>query len=89
MLFRSWLISPAQPQIHHSDSRAHFDRNFGSTLAVWDRLFGTLYLTTRRREPIRYGIGTETHEYSSLWSLFARPFQRDGKPQPGPVTNQG
>ncbi|MEK9720294.1 MAG: sterol desaturase family protein, partial [Quisquiliibacterium sp.] len=40
-----WLISPAQHQIHHSDSRAHFDRNFGSTLAVWDRLFGTLYLT--------------------------------------------
>jgi sterol desaturase/sphingolipid hydroxylase (fatty acid hydroxylase superfamily) len=75
-----WLISPAQHQIHHSDLPAHFDRNFGSTLAIWDRLFGTLYLTTQQREPIRYGIGPETREYSTLWEMFVRPFRRDTSP---------
>jgi sterol desaturase/sphingolipid hydroxylase (fatty acid hydroxylase superfamily) len=33
------FISPAQHQIHHSDNPKHFDRNFGSALALWDRLF--------------------------------------------------
>jgi len=35
-----WFISPAQHQIHHSNARVHYDRNFGVTLAIWDRLFG-------------------------------------------------
>ncbi|WP_092012126.1 sterol desaturase family protein [Marinobacter daqiaonensis] len=43
-----WLervfISPAQHQIHHSDNPAHFDRNMGAFLAVWDGLFGTLQI---------------------------------------------
>ncbi|MEO5865618.1 MAG: sterol desaturase family protein, partial [Sphingomonas sp.] len=37
-----WLLSPAHHQIHHSADPADFDRNFGSTLAIWDRMFGTL-----------------------------------------------
>ena len=67
------LISPAQHQIHHSDDPRHFDRNFGSTLAVWDRLFGTLYLTTSRPEPIRFGLGEETRHYRSPWQLYWTP----------------
>ena len=46
--FGPWLervfISPAQHQIHHSNSPRHFDRNMGSFLAIWDALFGTLTL---------------------------------------------
>jgi sterol desaturase/sphingolipid hydroxylase (fatty acid hydroxylase superfamily) len=68
-----WLISPAQHQIHHSHAPEHFDRNFGGSLAVWDRMFGTLYLTTAERERIRYGLGEETQNYSSLGSLYLRP----------------
>ncbi len=33
-----WFISPAQHQIHHSSAPEHVDRNFGTCLAVWDRL---------------------------------------------------
>ncbi|MEO9274490.1 sterol desaturase family protein [Marinomonas sp. 5E14-1] len=36
-----WLISPAQHQIHHSNAKCHYDRNFGVALAIWDRLFGS------------------------------------------------
>lgn len=33
-----WLISPAQHQMHHSADQRHHDRNFGTCLAIWDRL---------------------------------------------------
>lgn len=34
-----WFISPAQHQLHHS--KHHIDINFGSYLAIWDRMFGS------------------------------------------------
>ena len=67
-----WLISPAMHQIHHSDDPIHFDSNFGGTLAVWDRWFGTIYIP-KGREIINYGIGPETAEYRSLPALYLRP----------------
>lgn len=30
-------------RIHHSLEDRHFDKNFGTQLAIWDRLFGTAY----------------------------------------------
>ena len=71
----TWLISPAQHQIHHSDDVRHFDCNFGGSLAIWDRMFGTLYLTTSKREDIRYGLGVETADYASLYNLYMRPLR--------------
>lgn len=51
-----WLISPAQHQVHHSMARAHYDRNFGVTLAIWDRLFGSWH-QGHDDQVIRYGTG--------------------------------
>lgn len=83
-----WLISPAQHQVHHSENPAHFDRNFGSSLAVWDRLFGTLHVTGPEREVRTFGIGAETRLYRTPWALYFRPFARavgrlSGRPAPG------
>ncbi|HEY5714875.1 MAG TPA: sterol desaturase family protein [Psychromonas sp.] len=39
------FISPAQHQIHHSAAVQHFDKNFGSALAVWDYLANSLVLS--------------------------------------------
>lgn len=33
-----WLISPVQHQIHHSSAPEHVDKNFGTCLALWDKL---------------------------------------------------
>ncbi len=74
-----WLISPAQHQIHHSDDEKHFDRNFGGSLAIWDWMFGTLYVTSAEREDIRYGLGTETQIYNSLWDLYRQPILKIGE----------
>lgn len=69
-----WLISPAQHQIHHSEDERHWDKNMGGTLAIWDRMFGTLYITSKERERITYGIGEETENHASLAGLYIRPF---------------
>ena len=50
------LLSPAHHQIHHSTDRRHFDRNFGSTLAIWDGFFGTLHMPSKKREQLRFGL---------------------------------
>lgn len=39
-----WLVvSPMAHRIHHSLLSEHWDKNFGNTLLIWDRLFGTWY----------------------------------------------
>ena len=68
-----WLISPAMHQIHHSEDPRHFNKNLGGALAIWDRMFGTLYIP-EGRETISYGIGEENREYRSLTALYLLPF---------------
>ena len=50
------FVSPAHHQVHHSDNPKHFDKNFGSCLALWDWMFGTLYVPERKREPLTFGF---------------------------------
>ena len=66
------FVSPAHHQIHHSSNPAHFDRNFGCFLAVWDWAFGTLYLPRMKREPIRFG-GSELENPHSVSSTLLEP----------------
>lgn len=51
-----WLLSPAHHQIHHSVHPQHFDRNFGNCVAVFDRLFGTLWIPSEQREVTCFGL---------------------------------
>ncbi|MEQ1716580.1 MAG: sterol desaturase family protein [Hyphomicrobium sp.] len=69
-----WIISPAMHQIHHSDKPEHYDRNMGGSLAVWDRMFGTLHIP-RGREIEGFGIGAETPDFRSFEVIMLRPFQ--------------
>lgn len=68
-----WVISPAMHQIHHSDNPKHFDSNMGSSLAIWDRMFKTLYLARDASEVKGYGIGEETPRFRSLTWLYFHP----------------
>lgn len=68
-----WVISPAMHQIHHSDKAEHYDRNFGGSLAIWDRLAGSLHLATKN-DITGYGIGEETKDFRSLGVIYFRPF---------------
>jgi len=57
-VFERVFISPAQHQIHHSVDPAHYNKNFGQTLALWDWMFGTLYVI-RGHEDLRFGLEGE------------------------------
>jgi sterol desaturase/sphingolipid hydroxylase (fatty acid hydroxylase superfamily) len=49
-----WIfVSPHAHLVHHSSSKKHSNKNFGSILIIWDRIFGTYYETN---EPIKIGI---------------------------------
>ncbi len=50
------FISPAHHQVHHSGDPKHFNKNFGSCLALWDWMFGTLYVPAREREMLSFGF---------------------------------
>lgn len=73
-----WLISPAMHQIHHSEDPKHFDKNMGGSLAIWDRMFGTLYVPNGY-EKITYGIGPETQEFRSLQVNLVGPFVKSAR----------
>jgi sterol desaturase/sphingolipid hydroxylase (fatty acid hydroxylase superfamily) len=51
------FVSPAHHQVHHSSNPKHFNKNYGSCLALWDWIFGTLYVPGKEREPLTFGFG--------------------------------
>lgn len=52
------FISPSQHQIHHSIEQKHYNKNYGEVLAIWDWMFGTLYVPENREE-LRFGLADE------------------------------
>jgi sterol desaturase/sphingolipid hydroxylase (fatty acid hydroxylase superfamily) len=75
-----YIISPAQHQIHHSDKSKHFDTNFGSALAIWDRLFRChIYASevkVSQGESITYGISINHEGHNSLAQIYFEPFKK-------------
>lgn len=62
------VISPAQHQIHHSIHQSHYDKNFGSALSLWDKLFGTWLSSQNTTKPRRFGL--KGKRFNSLKSLY-------------------
>jgi len=70
-----WLISPAHHQIHHSAEARHFGTNRGFELAIWDRMFGTLYVpVAEERFALGLGDGSDG-TWHSLGAMYLRPFR--------------
>jgi sterol desaturase/sphingolipid hydroxylase (fatty acid hydroxylase superfamily) len=70
------FVSPAHHQVHHSDNPAHFNRNFGSCLAIWDWLFGTLYIPKTEREKLRFGVEPDRFPAHTITGELIAPFIR-------------
>ena len=69
-----WFISPVQHQIHHSTNPQHFDKNFGTALAVWDRLFGSLIISAPAMR-LRFGLGRHEHGHHTVTDAYISPFR--------------
>lgn len=72
------LISPAQHHIHHSIERKHYNKNYGEVFAIWDLMFGTLYVP-KGYENLSFGLSDHNGErieqpYPTLRSALFHPF---------------
>ena len=67
------FVSPAHHQVHHSGNPKHFDKNFGSCLALWDWMFGTLYVPAKEREPLVFGFPGNANAHTVKGELL-EPF---------------
>jgi len=68
------FISPAQHQIHHSTEARHFGHNVGFALAIWDWMFGTLYVP-KEKETFDMGLGDGTEStFHNVTGMYFRPF---------------
>jgi sterol desaturase/sphingolipid hydroxylase (fatty acid hydroxylase superfamily) len=73
------LNSPSHHRVHHGSNSQYLDRNHGSILIVWDRLFGTF---EPEDQPVEYGLTKNidtfnagrivTHEYADMLRDVAR-----------------
>jgi sterol desaturase/sphingolipid hydroxylase (fatty acid hydroxylase superfamily) len=57
------LNSPSHHRVHHGMNAQYIDRNHGSILIVWDRLFGTF---EREDEPVVYGLTKNVGSYNPV-----------------------
>jgi sterol desaturase/sphingolipid hydroxylase (fatty acid hydroxylase superfamily) len=71
------FLSGHMHQIHHSAEPRHRDRNFGGTLAVFDWLFGTIYIPARDEHPI-LGLNEaefgDANPHKTVMDGLAEPF---------------
>jgi len=70
------LVTPAMHRVHHSSAQPETDSNYGATLSIWDRLFGTF---RRKSGPELTAMELGLSEYrgkkvSSFFWLLALPF---------------
>jgi sterol desaturase/sphingolipid hydroxylase (fatty acid hydroxylase superfamily) len=56
------LNTPSHHRVHHGSNRQYLDRNHGSILILWDRLFGTF---EPEGEPVRYGLTKNINTFNA------------------------
>jgi sterol desaturase/sphingolipid hydroxylase (fatty acid hydroxylase superfamily) len=62
--------TPSYHRLHHGRGAEYLDRNFGSTLIIWDRLFGSF---VREAHAPTYGTLKPLASWNPLWAQF-QPF---------------
>ena len=69
------FISPAQHQMHHGKQAQYYDCNFGTALAIWDKVFCSLRLAPKKR-PFKLSFGVENKQKNphSILNLYLSPF---------------
>ena len=65
------LITPLNHAVHHSYNDENLNRNFGETLTIWDKLFGTFQ---KNKGNLKYGI-QEYVDHTSLYNTVMHEFK--------------
>lgn len=62
-----WLFNtPSHHRVHHGRNPRYIDRNYGGTLIIFDRLFGTFTEEDPAEKP-QYGITRQIYSYNPVW----------------------
>lgn len=83
-----WLeyvfVTPSHHRVHHASNPRYLDKNMGTVLIIWDKLFGTFQqeLAEEDYQPIRYGTTSPLedeslpniifHEWKNIWQDLRR-----------------
>ncbi|MGA7805149.1 sterol desaturase family protein [Bradyrhizobium sp.] len=73
-----WVLNtPRHHHVHHASNPSCIDRNFGSVLIVFDRLFGT-FAAAPRDEAMRFGVAgmpASTNPLNIVFAAWMRMFR--------------
>lgn len=61
------FTTPSHHRVHHGINEEYIDKNYGSTLIIWDRIFGTFQPEVEK--PI-YGITIPVNSYNPVYLVF-------------------
>ena len=66
--FEKWLNTPSHHRVHHGSNPQYMDKNYGGSLIIFDRLFGTF---EEEKETVKYGV---THPFGSHNAVWANTY---------------
>ncbi|WP_439153039.1 sterol desaturase family protein [Winogradskyella sp.] len=61
------FVTPSHHRVHHAVNKDYIDKNFGSTLIIWDRMFGTFQ---PEKEQAIYGITKPVNSFNPVYLVF-------------------
>lgn len=61
------FTTPSHHRVHHGSDEHYLDKNYGSTLIIWDRMFGTFMPEGQRPT---YGITKNIYSYNPITLVF-------------------
>ncbi len=76
-VLRLFIVTPDMHRVHHSIQRAEHDSNYGFSLSIWDRIFGTYVAQPQRgHDDMTTGLEWQDDRPARLgWALLL-PFRR-------------
>jgi sterol desaturase/sphingolipid hydroxylase (fatty acid hydroxylase superfamily) len=83
---KPWLITPALHRLHHDASVGARTSNYGFSVSLWDRLFGSF---ADRPEPAHLGLADPPGDPQSFIAMLAAPFTLRRGAAPGPSDRPG
>ncbi|UQU63858.1 sterol desaturase family protein [Couchioplanes caeruleus] len=65
-----FFVTPSHHRVHHGSDPEYLDKNYASTMIIWDRMFGTFQPEIRRPT---YGLTTQINTHS-IWRIQVHEF---------------
>ncbi len=63
----SWLNTPYHHQVHHAANPIYWDKNYGGTFIIWDKLFGSY---SEQTEEVYYGVTIHPNSWDPTYLNF-------------------